>query len=107
MRKATLGERLRYAFDRSLSGGTVSLIGWLALGSLVIVLTATAVILLAGLAFYTVAESARRRGETAIGYRLERHSGDSARAYGVRVNPPKSEAVTFQTEDRIVVLAED
>jgi voltage-gated potassium channel Kch len=57
--------------------------------------------------FYTVAESARRRGETAIGYRLERNANDSARAYGVRVNPPKSETVTFQPEDKIVVLAED
>ena len=57
--------------------------------------------------FYTVAESARRRGETAIGYRLERHANDSSRAYGVRVNPPKPEAVTFEPEDRIIVLAED
>jgi voltage-gated potassium channel Kch len=57
--------------------------------------------------FYTVTESARRRGETAIGYRLERHAGDPARAYGVRVNPPKSEPLTFQPEDRIIVLAED
>src|SRR5215208_4183474 len=50
MKKATLPQRLRYAFDRSLSGGTVSMIGWLALGSVAIVLTATAVILLTGLA---------------------------------------------------------
>jgi hypothetical protein len=57
--------------------------------------------------FYTVAESARRRGETAIGYRLERHAGDAGRAYGVRVNPPKPETITFQPEDKIVVLAED
>ncbi|MFL6333864.1 MAG: CASTOR/POLLUX-related putative ion channel [Pyrinomonadaceae bacterium] len=57
--------------------------------------------------FYTVAEAARRRGETAIGYRLERHAGDASRAYGVRVNPPKSEPLTFQPEDRIIVLAED
>ena len=50
MKKATLPQRLRYAFDRSLSGGTVSLIGWLALGSVAIVLTATLLILLTGLA---------------------------------------------------------
>ena len=50
MKKASPGQRLRYAFDRSLSGGTVSLIGWLALGSFAIVLTATALILLTGLA---------------------------------------------------------
>ncbi|MBV8856403.1 MAG: NAD-binding protein [Acidobacteria bacterium] len=57
--------------------------------------------------FYTVAEAARRRGHTAIGYRLERHADDASRAHGVRVNPPKSEAVTFQPEDKIIVLAED
>ncbi|MBV9924257.1 MAG: NAD-binding protein [Acidobacteria bacterium] len=57
--------------------------------------------------FYTVAEAARRRGQTAIGYRLERHAQDSSRAYGVRVNPPKSEPVTFQPEDKVIVLAED
>ena len=48
MKKATLSQRLRYAFDRSLSGGTISLIGWLALGSGAIVLAATAVLLLTG-----------------------------------------------------------
>ena len=57
--------------------------------------------------FYTVAESARRRGEIAIGYRLERHANDTRRAYGVRTNPPKSEMVTFEIGDKIIVLAED
>src|SRR4051812_7866488 len=50
MRKATFRERLRYAFDRSLSGGTISLIGWLGLVSLFIVLIATALLLLTGIA---------------------------------------------------------
>jgi len=57
--------------------------------------------------FYTVTESARKRGEIAIGYRLERHAADSSRAYGVRVNPPKPELITFKPEDKIIVLAED
>ncbi|HEX8149351.1 MAG TPA: hypothetical protein VF591_19365 [Pyrinomonadaceae bacterium] len=57
--------------------------------------------------FYTVTEAARRRGQTAIGYRLGRHTNDPARAYGVRVNPPKSEPLTFRAEDKIIVLAED
>ncbi len=57
--------------------------------------------------FYTVTESALRRGEAAIGYRLERYQDDASRAYGVRVNPSKSETVTFQDGDRIIVLAED
>ena len=57
--------------------------------------------------FYTVTESARRRGEVAIGYRLERHANDAGRAYGVRVNPPKSETLALRPEDKIIVLAED
>jgi voltage-gated potassium channel Kch len=57
--------------------------------------------------FYTVTEAARRRDEVAIGYRLHRYAGDSARAYGVRVNPPKSEMISFEPEDKIIVLAED
>jgi voltage-gated potassium channel Kch len=57
--------------------------------------------------FYTVVESARRRGEIAIGYRLDRFSGDSSRQYGIRVNPAKSEMLSFKTEDKIIVLAED
>ncbi len=57
--------------------------------------------------FYTVTDAARKRSETAIGYRLERYANDAGRAYGVRVNPPKSEMVKFQIEDKIIVLAED
>jgi voltage-gated potassium channel Kch len=57
--------------------------------------------------FYTVTAAAAKRGETAIGYRLERHAGDSTKAYGVRVNPAKSDIVGFQPEDKIIVLAED
>ncbi|HUQ32956.1 MAG TPA: hypothetical protein VM095_12625, partial [Pyrinomonadaceae bacterium] len=57
--------------------------------------------------FYTVTEAARRRDEVAIGYRLQRYAGDSARAHGVRVNPPKSEMIRFEPEDKIIVLAED
>lgn len=57
--------------------------------------------------FYTVAESARRRGEIAIGYRLERYSHNADMAYGVKVNPKKSDAVTYETSDKIIVIAED
>lgn len=56
--------------------------------------------------FYTVVEAARRRGETAIGYRLRGLANDAAQGYGVRVNPPKSKTVAFSAEDRIIVLAE-
>jgi hypothetical protein len=57
--------------------------------------------------FYTVVEAARRRGEIAIGYRREALGKDASQAYGVAVNPPKSDKVTFAEVDRIIVLAED
>ncbi len=56
--------------------------------------------------FYTVAEAARRRGEVAIGYRHAAHSKEAAKAYGVAVNPKKSEKVTFAAGDQVIVLAE-
>jgi hypothetical protein len=57
--------------------------------------------------FYTVMEAARKRDEIAIGYRLERYAQDASRAYGVCVNPPKSQMIRFETEDKIITLAED
>ncbi|CAG0954591.1 hypothetical protein ANAEL_00263 [Anaerolineales bacterium] len=56
--------------------------------------------------FYTVTEAARRRGETAIGYRLMRESRDAEKSYGVRTNPKKSERVTFSPEDKVIVISE-
>jgi hypothetical protein len=56
--------------------------------------------------FYTVLEAARRRGETAIGYRVADLARSSQHAYGVTVNPRKSEARTFAREDKIIVLAD-
>jgi Trk K+ transport system NAD-binding subunit len=57
--------------------------------------------------FYTVTEAARRRGETALGYRLMNENHDSEKAYGVHTNPDKSQKVTFSAEDRIIVIAEE
>jgi voltage-gated potassium channel Kch len=57
--------------------------------------------------FYTVVEAARRRGEIAIGYRREALGKDASQAYGVAVNPAKSEKVVFAEADRIVVLADE
>ena len=56
--------------------------------------------------FYTVVESARRRGEVAIGLRTMAHAKDPARQYGIKVNPKKSERRVFAKEDRLIVLAE-
>lgn len=50
MRTVTLKDRLRYAFDNSLSRGPVALIGWLALISFAIVLLAAIVLIITGIA---------------------------------------------------------
>ncbi|WP_437953725.1 TrkA C-terminal domain-containing protein [Sorangium sp. So ce296] len=56
--------------------------------------------------FATIVESARRRGEVAVGYRLAAQADDAAQAYGVKVNPRKRAPVTLGEGDRIIVLAE-
>lgn len=56
--------------------------------------------------FYTVVEAARRRGETAFGYRIDAEHADAQKSYGVYTNPKKSTVITFHEEDKIIVLAE-
>jgi ion channel POLLUX/CASTOR len=58
--------------------------------------------------FYTVVEAARRRAEIAIGYRkLDGQGTESPLGFGVVVNPVKSSLITFGSEDRVIVIAED
>ena len=57
--------------------------------------------------FATVVESARRRGEIAIGYRKASLARDSSASYGVRTNPPKTERATFGPDDKVIVIAEN
>jgi voltage-gated potassium channel Kch len=57
--------------------------------------------------FYTIAESARRRNEVAIGYRLQAHAHDLSKSYGVVINPSKSSPVRLTEDDKIIVLAEE
>jgi hypothetical protein len=57
--------------------------------------------------FYTAVEAARRRGETAIGYRLMRESGDAGKSYGIHTNPKKSDVAAFAPEDKLIVIAEE
>lgn len=57
--------------------------------------------------FYTIAEAAAAKGEIAIGYRIDAHAHNPEKAYGVVVNPKKSEKVTFTEKDKIIVIAED
>jgi voltage-gated potassium channel Kch len=59
------------------------------------------------MSYWHVVESARRRGQVAIGYRIAANSGDAAHGYGVKVNPPKDTNVTFAADDRVIVIAED
>ena len=63
--------------------------------------------------FYTVLESAQRRNETALGYRLYRFSklnshlvGGKEMTYGVILNPDKTQSIEFSKEDSVIVLSE-
>lgn len=56
--------------------------------------------------FHTIIEAAKSRNEIAIGYRLSHQIDNADKSYGVRVNPPKSDNVTFTSGDKIIVLAE-
>ena len=54
--------------------------------------------------FSTVVESARRRGQTAIGFRNTAEARIGSRNYGLAINPPKSTSRTWAAEDRVIVL---
>ena len=63
--------------------------------------------------FFTIAESALRRNETAIGYRIDSQRttpncthNNKDMNYGLVLNPDKAIAVSFSTKDKIIVLAE-
>jgi voltage-gated potassium channel Kch len=57
--------------------------------------------------FYTVVASASRRNESAFGYSLAAEAFNPSKTYGVKINPTKSEMISFAEGDRIVVLAEN
>lgn len=57
--------------------------------------------------FYTVCASACRKNEVAIGYRKCRYAHDADKTYGVAVNPKKSDRITFDETDKIIVIAEE
>ncbi len=60
------------------------------------------------MSFYTVTEACRRRGEVAIGH-IRKRAGetDGRNMGGVVVNPKKSDTVTYEAGDKIIVLARD
>lgn len=57
--------------------------------------------------FYTILESAARRNEVAIGYRVIANAKLSDEGYGVIVNPKKSDLIDFKKGDMIIVLSEE
>lgn len=57
--------------------------------------------------FYTVVESAARQGQVAIGYRIRADAQEPAKAFGVKLNPRKSERIAFTPADQVIVLAEE
>lgn len=57
--------------------------------------------------FYTAVEAARRREETALGYRRASKSYDKSAQYGIRLNPRGTETVTLDENDRLIVLANE
>ncbi|WP_367125983.1 CASTOR/POLLUX-related putative ion channel [Streptomyces phytohabitans] len=56
--------------------------------------------------FATVVEAARRRGESAIGYRLGSHA-DEPVSFGVRLNPSRTAPLRLGPADHVIVLAEE
>ena len=55
--------------------------------------------------FATVVEAARRRGETAIGYRVHADVRNAPH-FGLRMNPDKTAALSLAADDQVIVLAD-
>jgi voltage-gated potassium channel Kch len=56
--------------------------------------------------FFTVVESAKRKNEVAIGYRIGRETSNPHLSYGIVLNPHKSKMRPFRNDDQIIVLSE-
>lgn len=50
MNKPSLTDRMRYAFDNTMSKGPIALIGWLALAAAIVILVVSPVVWFAGIA---------------------------------------------------------
>ncbi len=57
--------------------------------------------------FYTVLEAARRKGETAFGYKIALEAQQNLPNSGIHINPPKSQLISFDPADSVIVAAED
>jgi ion channel POLLUX/CASTOR len=60
----------------------------------------------AAVAFSTLQASAQGRGEVALGFRVAARAKSVTAQYGVVLNPPRDAVLTFEPDDRVVVLAE-
>jgi ion channel POLLUX/CASTOR len=54
-----------------------------------------------------IALAQKRDGEVCIGYKLKALEDDADKNFGVKLNPAKTEQITINTEDALVVVAED
>lgn len=57
--------------------------------------------------FYTILESAARKKEVAIGYRVISKARLADEQYGIVLNPVKSEEFVLEENDMVIVLSED
>ena len=57
--------------------------------------------------FYTVLEAARRKGETAFGYKIAAEFKANQPDGGVHINPKKTLPIRFSEEDCVIVAAEE
>ena len=57
--------------------------------------------------FYTVLESAKRKGQTAIGYKVASLAHDTSKSHGVVIKPVKSQKLSFTENDKLIVFSED
>jgi len=56
--------------------------------------------------FYTVASSASRYNQTAIGYRIAAHANDANKKYGVLLAPRKQDEIQFSSDDKIILISD-
>ncbi len=56
--------------------------------------------------FYTVLEAARRKSETAFGYKIALEAQQNLPNSGIHINPQKSQLISFDPVDSVIVAAE-
>lgn len=54
---------------------------------------------------YTLIKAASMKGETVIGYKINRLFNEPKSNYGINLNPDKHKKVKFSSDDKLIVLA--